>query len=71
MLFARAHHARGSVEDGDEVGVEAGAAAYGAAVEEEEGGLGSRGGLVGGCGGSETLAEALRLYLWARGVCDV
>lgn len=47
MLFSGADHARGAVEDGDKVGVQAGAAAYGAAGDEvDECGLCSRGGIA-------------------------
>jgi len=62
VLLAASHHFRGPVEDRDEVGVQAGAAAYGAALEEEEErGLGWGGSVVG-----EALAEALWAEGWAR-----
>lgn len=63
MLFAASHHFRGPVEDRDEIGVQTGTAAYGAALEEEERRL--------GWGGS-ALGEALAEALWAEGwACEM
>jgi hypothetical protein len=61
VLLAASNHFRGPVEDRDEVGVQAGAAAYGTALEEEERGLEAWG------WGWSALGEALAEALWAGG----
>lgn len=59
MLFSHSSHFCGTVEDRNERGVEAGTAAYGAALQEEEGGLEALRWV------GSALCEALAQALWA------